>query len=127
MSSWQAVNSPDDSEKKKLRDAVDNLQNAYMTLESQNRLLKHKLGDQESFVELSISAKEAEAKTKIRESQKASVAAPSRSVQRGDPRQDLLSRVSTFHANSATNLVLTQAGAPLFDTMKLMHLWIHGH
>ena len=39
------------SEKKKLRDAVDQLQSSYTALEGQNRLHSDKLGDQESFVE----------------------------------------------------------------------------
>ena len=72
VGSWQAVNSPEDSANKKLRDVVDRLQSACTALEGQNQMLVDKLGDQESFVEQLNSAliqKEVESKARIRESQ----------------------------------------------------------
>ena len=50
-SSWQAVNCPEDNDKKKLREAVDQLQTICAALEGQNKMLSDRLGDQESFVE----------------------------------------------------------------------------
>ena len=78
-SSWQAVNSPDDGEKKRLRDAVDQLQSVCAALEGQNKLLSDKLGDQESFVEQSHSAplqKDEETKDQGRGYRRVSVVAP---------------------------------------------------
>ena len=66
--SWQAVNSPEDSGNKKLRDVVDRLQSAYTDLDGQNKLLIDKLGGQDPFVEQLNSAliqKEVEYKAKV--------------------------------------------------------------
>ena len=78
-SSWQAVNSIDDGEKKRLRDAVNQLQSLCAALEGQNKMLSEKLGDQESFIEQRNSAlpKDEETKVKTRESPRTSVVAPS--------------------------------------------------
>ena len=68
VGSWQAVNSPEDSANKKLRDVVDRLQSAYTDLEGQNKLLIDKLGGQDPFVEQLNSAliqKEVEHKAKV--------------------------------------------------------------
>ena len=122
---------PEDSEKKKLRDAFDQPQSAYTALEGQNRLLSDKLGDQESFVEQLNSAllqKDAEVKAKTRGSQRASVAASSRRVTWGNPQRELLGGGSVFHTKSATNSALAMAAAPLFDTItsRTLMAWYGG-
>ena len=51
LSSWQHVNSPDDTEKRLLKGAVKSWQNTCEDMESKNATLRRQLDDQESFVE----------------------------------------------------------------------------
>ena len=69
VSSWQQINSPDDGEKKKLRDAADSWQNACVKLEQRNESLREQLADQESYVEQlngALEQKDEEMKTKTK-------------------------------------------------------------
>ena len=63
------INSPDDGEKKKLRDAADSWQNARVKLEQRNESLREQLADQESYVEQlngALEQKDEEMKTKTK-------------------------------------------------------------
>ena len=51
MSSWQHGKSPDDTEKQKLRGAVEEWQNTCKSIGRKNATLRRQLNDQESFVE----------------------------------------------------------------------------
>ena len=120
MSSCQHVNSPDDTEKHKLKGAVEEWQNTCKSTERMNATLRRRLGDQESFVEqlsMELSRQEKRAKEMVRKDNKPSSSSLQPTSKWGDSVQDLLSRGGVFHTNSATNSALAKAGAPLFDTI----------
>ena len=105
LASWQQINSPDNGEKKKLRDAVDSWQNTCVKLEQQNESLREQLADQESYVEQlsgALEQKDEEMKAKAKEILKPAATVTARKSQWGDSR-DVLSGDSVFHTHSSTN------------------------
>ena len=99
VSSWQQINSPDDGEKKKLRDAVDSWQIACVKLEQMNESLPEQSADQESYVEQlngALEEKDEELKRKTKDILKPTAAVATRKSHWGDSGRDLLSGVLCF-------------------------------
>ena len=120
MSSWQHVNSPDDTEKRLLKGAVEAWQNTCEDMESQNATLRRQLDDQELFVEQlgsELSKQEKLMKEILRKENKSSSSSTQPTSKWGDSVQDLLKGGGAFHTNSTMNSALASTGAPLFDTI----------
>ena len=82
----QLINSPDDGEKKKSRDAVDAWQKTCAELEQKNESLRVQLADQESFVEQlngALVQKDEEMKAKAKEILKPAASVTARKSQWG--------------------------------------------
>ena len=120
MSSWQHVNSPDDTEKRLLKAAIEEWQNTCEVMENKNASLRRRLDDQESFVEQlssELSRQEKRMKELLRKENKSSSSSSQPTSKWGDSVQDLLKGGGAFHTNSTMNSALASAGAPLFDTI----------
>ena len=120
MSSWQRVNSPDDTEKPLLKGAVEAWQNTCEDMESKNATLRRQLDDQESFVEQlgsELSKQEKRMKEILKKENKSSSSSTQPTSKWGDSVQDLLKGGGAFHTNSTMNSALASTGAPLFDTI----------
>ena len=104
MSSWQHVNSPDDTEKHKLKGAVEEWQSTCKFMESTNATLRRRLDDQESFVEQlssELSRQEKRTKELIRKENKSSSAPSQPTSKWGASVQDLLKGGGAFHTRSS--------------------------
>ena len=120
MSSWQHVNSPDDTEKRKLKGAIEEWQNTCEVMENNNATLRRRLDDQESFVEQLrsvLSRQEKRTKELLRKENKSSSSSSQPTSKWGGSVQDLLKGGGAFHTNSTMNYALASTGAPLFDTI----------
>ena len=102
MSSGQHVNSPDDTEKRKLKGAIEEWQNTCEVMENKNATLRRRLDDQESFVEQlssELSRQEKRTKELLRKENKSSSSSSQPTSKWGDSVQDLLKGGGTFHTN----------------------------